>query len=179
MFQSQVRFDHVHERLCAKLYALPHLHTQQPPTSRLLTHMADDEEDDFDDSVTRCLCGNNDLQDGFMIKCDRCNVWQHGDCMDVPEENVRACASHRVCILPFYMSAFFFMAFCCCLFFAILRVCVWSNIWCWMPLSTPPQVPDVYLCERCDPRAHAARLAAVGETTEVHCGFFHIPSHRF
>ncbi len=51
--------------------------------------MAEEEDDDFDDSVTRCICGNNDLQDGFMIKCDRCNVWQHGDCMDVPEENVR------------------------------------------------------------------------------------------
>ena len=40
-----------------------------------------------DDSVTRCIC---DFQhdDGYMICCDRCGVWQHVDCMRVDRKNI-------------------------------------------------------------------------------------------
>jgi PHD-finger len=58
----------------------------------------DDEEDDEDDAsaeITRCVCGQQeypfpdaDVEDtGFMICCERCNVWQHGPCVGVMSEN--------------------------------------------------------------------------------------------
>lgn len=34
-------------------------------------------------SVTRCICTKNEDQAGFMIQCDQCNVWQHGDCIGI------------------------------------------------------------------------------------------------
>jgi hypothetical protein len=33
--------------------------------------------------VIRCICGCYD-EDGMMIQCDKCLVWQHCDCMQVP-----------------------------------------------------------------------------------------------
>jgi len=42
---------------------------------------------EYSDSVTRCICDENDDQDGFMLCCEKCNVWQHGDCVGVAEEN--------------------------------------------------------------------------------------------
>jgi len=58
----------------------------------------DDSEDDEDDGsaeITRCVCGqleypfpDADIEDtGFMICCERCNVWQHGPCIGVMSEN--------------------------------------------------------------------------------------------
>uniref|UniRef100_A0A0A1WLK0 Histone-lysine N-methyltransferase MLL5 n=1 Tax=Zeugodacus cucurbitae TaxID=28588 RepID=A0A0A1WLK0_ZEUCU len=40
-----------------------------------------------DDSVTRCIC---DLthDDGYMICCDKCSVWQHVDCMGIDRQNI-------------------------------------------------------------------------------------------
>jgi len=35
------------------------------------------------DDVVRCICGCYD-EDGMMIQCDKCLVWQHCDCMRVP-----------------------------------------------------------------------------------------------
>lgn len=47
-------------------------------------------QQEVEDSVTRCICGFQH-DDGFMICCDKCMVWQHVDCMgiergDIPEE---------------------------------------------------------------------------------------------
>jgi len=33
--------------------------------------------------VTKCPCGQNHDSDGLMIQCDRCLVWQHGDCVGI------------------------------------------------------------------------------------------------
>eukprot|EP01135_Chromosphaera_perkinsii_P000598 Nk52_evm1s136 gene=Nk52_evmTU1s136 len=38
---------------------------------------------------TRCVCGFTH-DDGFMICCDKCLVWQHIDCVDVSRNNVPA-----------------------------------------------------------------------------------------
>lgn len=37
--------------------------------------------------VTRCICGM-DHDDGFMICCDKCLVWQHIVCMDVNRKKI-------------------------------------------------------------------------------------------
>lgn len=34
-----------------------------------------------DDGETRCLCGDNEDDGGFMIQCETCGKWQHGACM--------------------------------------------------------------------------------------------------
>ena len=38
--------------------------------------------------VTRCVCGRNNEQEGFMIECEGCEVWQHGHCVGVTKNNV-------------------------------------------------------------------------------------------
>ena len=55
----------------------------------------EEEEDDGSAEITRCVCGSQeypfpdaDIEDaGFMICCERCNVWQHGPCVGVMSEN--------------------------------------------------------------------------------------------
>jgi len=55
----------------------------------------DDDDNDASGEVTRCVCGSQDypfadvdVEDtGFMICCERCNVWQHGPCVGVMSEN--------------------------------------------------------------------------------------------
>ncbi|KZT28976.1 hypothetical protein NEOLEDRAFT_1128469 [Neolentinus lepideus HHB14362 ss-1] len=41
-----------------------------------------------DNSVTRCICGDDDPEMGgeFMVQCETCNVWQHGLCMGYENE---------------------------------------------------------------------------------------------
>ena len=79
--------------------------------------VVEDENDDFnadeEDEVTRCVCGNDELNTdginselqellqseygikidvGLFIQCDKCSVWQHGYCVglfideDVPDK---------------------------------------------------------------------------------------------
>ncbi|KFD54823.1 hypothetical protein M514_04257 [Trichuris suis] len=40
-----------------------------------------------EDYVTRCLCGFGH-NDDFMIQCDRCEVWQHCECLAIKPTNV-------------------------------------------------------------------------------------------
>ena len=40
--------------------------------------MSDSEEDE---AVTRCICEDNEDEEGFMVACDQCGVWQHGECV--------------------------------------------------------------------------------------------------
>jgi Transcription factor S-II (TFIIS), central domain/SPOC domain/PHD-finger len=36
---------------------------------------------DDDEGEIRCLCGDNEDDGGFMIQCETCGKWQHGECM--------------------------------------------------------------------------------------------------
>ncbi|KAK7102035.1 inactive histone-lysine N-methyltransferase 2E-like isoform X2 [Littorina saxatilis] len=45
------------------------------------------EEEVVEDSVTRCICGYLH-DDGYMICCDKCSVWQHIDCMEIDRNNI-------------------------------------------------------------------------------------------
>ncbi|XP_013399899.1 histone-lysine N-methyltransferase 2E isoform X2 [Lingula anatina] len=45
------------------------------------------EEEDWSYSVTRCIC-NMDHDDGYMICCDQCSVWQHIDCVMLDRTNI-------------------------------------------------------------------------------------------
>uniref|UniRef100_A0A8D9AC95 Histone-lysine N-methyltransferase 2E n=1 Tax=Cacopsylla melanoneura TaxID=428564 RepID=A0A8D9AC95_9HEMI len=47
----------------------------------------DKESGAVDDSVTRCVCGFLH-DDGYMICCDQCQVWQHVDCMEIDRQNI-------------------------------------------------------------------------------------------
>ncbi|XP_046681254.1 inactive histone-lysine N-methyltransferase 2E-like isoform X2 [Homalodisca vitripennis] len=51
------------------------------------TETANEGEENEDDSITRCIC---DFQhdDGYMICCDKCSVWQHVDCMGIDRTNI-------------------------------------------------------------------------------------------
>ncbi|XP_067684925.1 inactive histone-lysine N-methyltransferase 2E-like isoform X1 [Haliotis asinina] len=44
-------------------------------------------DDKFDDSITRCVC-QFQHDDGYMICCDKCSVWQHIDCMGIDRNNI-------------------------------------------------------------------------------------------
>lgn len=34
------------------------------------------------DDVVHCMCGS-DVDEGFMIQCEQCLCWQHGDCIGI------------------------------------------------------------------------------------------------
>eukprot|EP01137_Pigoraptor_chileana_P035565 Opistho-2@29788 len=55
-------------------------------SSRRRKSSASDEEND-PGYTTRCICGFKH-NDEFMICCDKCNVWQHMDCMGIDRGNV-------------------------------------------------------------------------------------------
>src|SRR5271154_1598283 len=40
-----------------------------------------------DDGEIRCLCGDNEDDGGFMIQCESCGKWQHGECMGYENED--------------------------------------------------------------------------------------------
>ncbi|RUS27594.1 hypothetical protein BC938DRAFT_483022, partial [Jimgerdemannia flammicorona] len=47
---------------------------------------SEDESSDAD-SVTRCLCGEQHHV-GLMVQCDKCEVWQHCDCVGLIEKDI-------------------------------------------------------------------------------------------
>merc|ERR1712098_610513 len=52
------------------------------------TETAPEAEDEAqDDSVTRCICEFLH-DDGYMICCDKCFVWQHVICMGLDKNNI-------------------------------------------------------------------------------------------
>eukprot|EP00126_Sphaerothecum_destruens_P012462 Sdes_comp21361_c0_seq1m20000 len=47
--------------------------------------------------ITRCVCGFSH-DDGFMICCDKCSVWQHIECTDVNPRNVPESFFCEICV---------------------------------------------------------------------------------
>ncbi|CAI8008216.1 Inactive histone-lysine N-methyltransferase 2E, partial [Geodia barretti] len=47
----------------------------------------EEEEEDYGDYTTRCICGYVH-DDGFMVQCDGCSVWQHVECITVNPNNL-------------------------------------------------------------------------------------------
>merc|ERR1712088_50004 len=45
------------------------------------------DDDGQEDSVTRCICDFLH-DDGYMIQCDKCSVWQHVVCMGLDKNNI-------------------------------------------------------------------------------------------
>lgn len=63
------------------------------PTSRFLCEFAGpalkmSDTDEEAGSVTRCVCGDNEDNEGFMVACDECGCWQHGECVGLNERNL-------------------------------------------------------------------------------------------
>lgn len=53
-----------------------------PPTQKLKSL-----DEQVDDSITRCIC-DFIHDDGYMICCDRCSVWQHIVCMGLDRDSI-------------------------------------------------------------------------------------------
>ena len=59
----------------------------QPPEKSLSKAMARSiPVSNGDGDITRCPCGDNKDQEGFMIQCESCEIWQHGSCVGLTEK---------------------------------------------------------------------------------------------
>ncbi|KAI8887995.1 hypothetical protein K501DRAFT_330218 [Backusella circina FSU 941] len=56
------------------------------PTQIVESQSSDDDSSDSG-SVTRCVCGESHNV-GLMVQCDKCEVWQHCECVGLEEEQI-------------------------------------------------------------------------------------------
>ncbi|CAI6331844.1 unnamed protein product [Periconia digitata] len=60
--------------------------TDKRQPTRSQSAQSEDNNDEEDDAVIRCVCGEQrDIRGRQMICCDQCEVWQHNQCLDLPE----------------------------------------------------------------------------------------------
>ena len=46
-----------------------------------------DQDNEVEEGITRCICGFTH-DDGYMIWCDGCSVWQHLACMELDQSRL-------------------------------------------------------------------------------------------
>uniref|UniRef100_A0A914VUC1 C2H2-type domain-containing protein n=1 Tax=Plectus sambesii TaxID=2011161 RepID=A0A914VUC1_9BILA len=51
------------------------------------------------EDVIRCQCQDN-VENGFMLQCDRCKTWQHGDCVGISKQQTPELYICYVCVDP-------------------------------------------------------------------------------
>ncbi|CEP10759.1 hypothetical protein [Parasitella parasitica] len=57
---------------------------QRAPPRRRRSQSSSDENSSDGGSITRCICGETRL----MVQCDKCEVWQHCECMGLEQPNI-------------------------------------------------------------------------------------------
>eukprot|EP00058_Branchiostoma_floridae_P026086 XP_002611576.1 hypothetical protein BRAFLDRAFT_117164 [Branchiostoma floridae] len=58
----------------------------EPDTTEMVEEtVRDPEKDESDDDIIRCICGIF-KDEGLMIQCEKCMVWQHCDCMRTTDD---------------------------------------------------------------------------------------------
>ncbi len=52
-----------------------------------------EEEEEDDEDIICCIC-DSEVDDGFTIQCEKCDMWQHAKCYHIKKKNI---PEHFIC----------------------------------------------------------------------------------